>query len=102
MKHMLAYSFIRQTGYLIIEIIVEDPNDGYASMITYMIFYIFMNLETFACIVLFGLRIGTDNIRDYTGLYTKDPFLALSSALCLLFLGGLPSLAGFFKKFYLF
>ncbi|KAK8966793.1 Ribulose bisphosphate carboxylase large chain [Platanthera guangdongensis] len=38
---------------------------------------------------------GTDNIRDYAGLYTKDPFLALSSTLCLLSLGGLPPLAGF-------
>ncbi|XP_052141674.1 NADH-ubiquinone oxidoreductase chain 5-like [Oryza glaberrima] len=43
-------------------------------MITYMLFYISMNLGTFACIVLFGLRTGTDNIRDYAGLYTKDPF----------------------------
>lgn len=61
-----------------------------------------MNLGTFACIVLFGLRTGTDNIRDYAGLYTKDPFLALSLALCLLSLGGIPPLAGFFGKLYLF
>ncbi|URD88544.1 NADH-Ubiquinone/plastoquinone (complex I), various chains, partial [Musa troglodytarum] len=94
MKRMLAYSSIGQIGYVIIGIIVGDSNDGYASMITYMLFYISMNLGTFACIVLFSLRIGTDNIRDYVGLYTKDPFLALSSALCLLSLGGLPPLAG--------
>ncbi|KAG6687820.1 hypothetical protein I3842_11G092400 [Carya illinoinensis] len=57
-----------------------------------------------------GLNIGqflasgskTDNIRDYAGLYTKDPFLALSFALCLLSLGGLPPLAGFFEKLHLF
>ncbi|KAI5002143.1 hypothetical protein ZWY2020_026793 [Hordeum vulgare] len=60
-------------------------------MITYMMFYISMNLGTFACIVLF----------DYAGLYMKDPFLALSLALCLLSLGGLPPLAGFFGKLYL-
>ncbi|KQK12736.1 hypothetical protein BRADI_1g05721v3 [Brachypodium distachyon] len=99
---MLAYSSIGQIGYVIIGIIVGDSNDGYASMITYMLFYISMNLGTFACIVLFGLRTGTDNIRDYAGLYTKDPFLALSLALCLLSLGGLPPLAGFFGKLYLF
>ncbi|XP_019266604.1 PREDICTED: uncharacterized protein LOC109244033 [Nicotiana attenuata] len=93
MKRMLAYSSIGQIGYVIIGIIVGDSNDGYASMITYMLFYISMNLGTFACIVLFGLRTGTDNIRDYAGLYTKDPFLALSLALCLLSLGGLPPLA---------
>ncbi|EMS63303.1 NAD(P)H-quinone oxidoreductase subunit 2 B, chloroplastic [Triticum urartu] len=102
MKRMLAYSSIGQIGYVIIGIIVGDSNDGYASMITYMLFYISMNLGTFACIVLFGLRTGTDNIRDYAGLYTKDPFLALSLALCLLSLGGLPRLAGFFGKLYLF
>ncbi|KAF8693574.1 hypothetical protein HU200_038977 [Digitaria exilis] len=61
-----------------------------------------MNLGTFACIVLFGLRTRTDNIRDYAGLYMKVPFLALSLALCLLSLGGLPPLAGFFGKLYLF
>nr|ATL62734.1 NADH dehydrogenase subunit 2 [Colletoecema dewevrei] len=102
MKRMLAYSSIGQIGYVIIGIIVGDSNDGYASMITYMLFYISMNLGTFACIVLFGLRTGTDNIRDYAGLYAKDPFLALSLALCLLSLGGLPPLAGFFGKLYLF
>nr|YP_010223300.1 NADH dehydrogenase subunit B [Euphorbia peplus]YP_010223315.1 NADH dehydrogenase subunit B [Euphorbia peplus]UCL27293.1 NADH dehydrogenase subunit B [Euphorbia peplus]UCL27308.1 NADH dehydrogenase subunit B [Euphorbia peplus] len=102
MKRMLAYSSIGQIGYVIIGIIVGDSNGGYASMITYMFFYISMNLGTFACIVLFGLRTGTDNIRDYAGLYTKDPFLALSLALCLLSLGGLPPLAGFFGKLHLF
>nr|YP_010474891.1 NADH dehydrogenase subunit 2 [Corydalis decumbens]YP_010474906.1 NADH dehydrogenase subunit 2 [Corydalis decumbens]UVH69178.1 NADH dehydrogenase subunit 2 [Corydalis decumbens]UVH69193.1 NADH dehydrogenase subunit 2 [Corydalis decumbens] len=102
MKRMLAYSSIGQIGYVIIGIIVGDSNDGYASMITYMLFYISMNLGTFACTVSLGLRTGTDNIRDYAGLYTKDPFLALSSALCLLSLGGLPPLAGFFGKLHLF
>nr|YP_010044569.1 NADH-plastoquinone oxidoreductase subunit 2 [Gynandropsis gynandra]YP_010044585.1 NADH-plastoquinone oxidoreductase subunit 2 [Gynandropsis gynandra]QPF24539.1 NADH-plastoquinone oxidoreductase subunit 2 [Gynandropsis gynandra]QPF24540.1 NADH-plastoquinone oxidoreductase subunit 2 [Gynandropsis gynandra] len=102
MKRMLAYSSIGQIGYVIIGIIVGDSNGGYASMITYMLFYISMNLGTFACIILFGLRTGTDNIRDYAGLYTKDPFLALSLALCLLSLGGLPPLAGFFGKLHLF
>nr|YP_010511937.1 NADH dehydrogenase subunit 2 [Dipteryx alata]YP_010511952.1 NADH dehydrogenase subunit 2 [Dipteryx alata]UXL83261.1 NADH dehydrogenase subunit 2 [Dipteryx alata]UXL83276.1 NADH dehydrogenase subunit 2 [Dipteryx alata] len=102
MKRMLAYSSIGQIGYVIIGIIVGDSNGGYASMITYMLFYISMNLGTFACIVSFGLHTGTDNIRDYAGLYTKDPFLALSLALCLLSLGGLPPLAGFFGKLHLF
>nr|VDD65743.1 unnamed protein product [Brassica oleracea] len=96
MKRMLAYSSIGQIGYVIIGIIVGDSNGGYASMITYMLFYISMNLGTFACIILFGLRTGTDNIRDYAGLYTKDPFW-LSLALCLLSLGGLPPLAVFWK-----
>uniref|UniRef100_M1BU48 NAD(P)H-quinone oxidoreductase subunit 5, chloroplastic n=1 Tax=Solanum tuberosum TaxID=4113 RepID=M1BU48_SOLTU len=72
MKRMLSYSSIGQIGYVIIGIIVGDSNDGYASMITYMLFYISMNLGTFVCIVLFGLHTGTENIIH------KRSFLALS------------------------
>ncbi|WP_371203249.1 proton-conducting transporter transmembrane domain-containing protein, partial [Empedobacter falsenii] len=57
-----------------------------------------MNLGTYAFIVLFGPRTGADCIRDYAGLYTKDPFLALSLALCHLSLGGVPPLADFSGK----
>ncbi|XP_060668187.1 NAD(P)H-quinone oxidoreductase subunit 2 A, chloroplastic-like [Ziziphus jujuba] len=71
-------------------------------MITYMLFYISMNLGTFACIVSFGLCIGTNNIQDYARLYMKDPFLALFLALYLLSLEGLPPLAFFFRKLHLF
>nr|YP_010917687.1 NADH-plastoquinone oxidoreductase subunit 2 [Encalypta ciliata]UVG41273.1 NADH-plastoquinone oxidoreductase subunit 2 [Encalypta ciliata] len=101
MKRMLAYSSISQIGYLMIGIITGDFN-GYTSMIVYLLFYIFMNLGTFACIILFGLRTGTDNIRDYNGLILKDPLLTFSLALCLLSLGGIPPLSGFFGKIYLF
>nr|BDN79665.1 NADH dehydrogenase subunit B [Ditrichum rhynchostegium] len=101
MKRMLAYSSISQIGYLMIGIITGEFN-GYASMIVYLLFYIFMNLGTFACIILFGLRTGTDNIRDYSGLILKDPLLTFSFALCLLSLGGIPPLSGFFGKLYLF
>nr|YP_009041050.1 NdhB [Tetraphis pellucida]AIB08535.1 NdhB [Tetraphis pellucida] len=101
MKRMLAYSSISQIGYLIIGIITGDTN-GYISMIIYLLFYIFMNLGTFACVILFGLRTGTDNIRDYGGLISKDPLLTFSFILCLLSLGGIPPLSGFFGKLYLF
>ena len=97
MKRMLAYSSISQIGYLLIGIIAGNLN-GYASMIVYLLFYIFMNLGTFACIILFGLRTGTDNIRDYGGLFIKDPLLTFSFALCLLSLGGIPPLSGFLWK----
>uniref|UniRef100_K4B4I9 NADH:quinone oxidoreductase/Mrp antiporter transmembrane domain-containing protein n=1 Tax=Solanum lycopersicum TaxID=4081 RepID=K4B4I9_SOLLC len=50
-KCMLAYSSISQIRYVIIGIIVGDSYDGYASMITYMMFYISMKLGTFSCIV---------------------------------------------------
>ncbi|KAJ6952088.1 hypothetical protein NC653_041294 [Populus alba x Populus x berolinensis] len=102
MKRMLAS--IGEIEYIIIGIIIGDLNYKHASMIIYIIFYICMNLETFACIVLFGLRSGTDNIQDYIGLYMKDFFffLALSLVLCLLSLEELPPLTSFFEKLYLF
>lgn len=101
MKRMLAYSSISQIGYLMIGIITGNFN-GYASMIVYLLFYIFMNSGTFACIILFGLRTGTDNIRDYSGLILKDPLLTFSLTICSLSLGGIPPLSGFFGKLYLF
>ena len=61
-----------------------------------------MNLGTFACTTSFGLRTGTDNIRDYAGLYMKDPVLTFSSVLCSPSLGGIPPPSGFFGKLYLF
>jgi len=100
-KRMLAYSSISQVGYIIIGFIAGNP-DGYTSMSTYMLTYTFMNLGAFACVIIFGLRSGTDQIRDYAGLYFKDPWLAFSLTVCLLSLAGIPPFAGFFAKVYLF
>jgi NAD(P)H-quinone oxidoreductase subunit 2 len=64
--------------------------------------YLFMNLGAFACIILFSLRTGSDRIADYAGLYQKDPLITLGLSLCLLSLGGIPPMLGFFGKIYLF
>ncbi|MEM7557438.1 MAG: proton-conducting transporter membrane subunit, partial [Cyanobacteria bacterium P01_A01_bin.84] len=56
----------------------------------------------FTCIILFSLRTGTDQISEYAGLYQKDPLLTLCLSICLLSLGGIPPMAGFFGKIYLF
>jgi NAD(P)H-quinone oxidoreductase subunit 2 len=100
-KRMLAYSSISQVGYILIGL-VANSSDGYASMITYLFTYTFMNLGAFACVIVFGLRTGTDQIRDYAGLSFKDPWLAFSLTVCLLSLAGIPPFAGFFGKVYLF
>ncbi|MEM9246344.1 MAG: proton-conducting transporter membrane subunit, partial [Cyanobacteria bacterium P01_F01_bin.153] len=76
--------------------------DGYASMLFYLLIYLFMNLGGFTCVILFSLRTGTDEISEYSGLYQKDPLLTLALSICLLSLGGIPPLAGFFGKIYLF
>jgi NAD(P)H-quinone oxidoreductase subunit 2 len=101
MKRMLAYSSIAQAGFVTIGLIA-GTEAGYASMVFYMLVYLFMNLGGFACVILFSLRTGTDQISEYSGLYQKDPLLTLCLSICLLSLGGIPPLAGFFGKIYLF
>ena len=76
--------------------------DGFAAMVLYMAAYLFMNLGAFACIILFSIRTGSDRISDYAGLYQKDPLITLGLSLCLLSLGGIPPMLGFFGKIYLF
>lgn len=101
MKRLLAYSSIAQAGFVMIGLIA-GTDAGYASMIFYMLVYLFMNLGGFICVILFTLRTGTDQISEYAGLYQKDPLLTLGLSICLLSLGGIPPLAGFFGKIYLF
>jgi NAD(P)H-quinone oxidoreductase subunit 2 len=101
MKRMLSYSSIGQAGFLLIGLIAGNIN-GYTSTLVYVFLYIFMNLGAFACVIVFGLKTGSDQIRDYAGLFSKDPVLVLCFSICLLSLGGIPPLAGFFGKLYLF
>lgn len=101
MKRMLAYSSIAQAGFVMIGLIA-GTEAGYASMVFYLLVYLFMNLGGFICVILFSLRTGTDQISEYSGLYQKDPLLTLGLSICLLSLGGIPPLAGFFGKIYLF
>ena len=101
MKRMLAYSSIAQAGFVMIGLIA-GTEAGYSSMIFYLLVYLFMNLCGFTCVILFSLRTGTDQITEYSGLYQKDPLLTLGLSISLLSLGGIPPLAGFFGKIYLF
>ncbi len=101
MKRMLAYSSIGQAGFVMIGLVC-GTEEGFAAMVLYMAAYLFMNLGAFACIILFSLRTGSDRIADYAGLYQKDPLITLGLSLCLLSLGGIPPMIGFFGKIYLF
>ncbi|MBE9155462.1 NAD(P)H-quinone oxidoreductase subunit N [Nodosilinea sp. LEGE 06152] len=101
MKRLLAYSSIGQAGFLMIGLVV-GTDAGYASMLFYLFIYLFMNLGGFTCVILFSLRTGTDQISEYAGLYQKDPLLTLGLSICLLSLGGIPPMAGFFGKIYIF
>jgi NAD(P)H-quinone oxidoreductase subunit 2 len=100
-KRLLAYSSISQAGYLMIAIIY-GPSIGYVPTIIYLFIYIFMNIGAFGSIILLTLKTGTDQIRDFKGLYFKDPILTICLTICLLSLAGIPPFAGFFSKLYLF
>jgi len=100
-KRKFAYSSIGQAGFVMIGMVC-GTEDGFAAMVLYMAAYLFMNLGAFACIILFSLRTGSDRIADYAGLYQKDPLITLGLSLCLLSLGGIPPMLGFFGKIYLF
>ena len=101
MKRMLAYSSIAQAGFIMIGLIA-GTDTGYSSMLFYLLVYLFMNLGAFSGVILFSLQTGTDKISDYAGLYQKDPLLTLCLSISLLSLGGIPPLAGFFGKIYIF
>ena len=101
MKRMLAYSSIGQAGFVMIGI-VSSTQDGLSAAVLYLASYLFMNLGAFSCVILFSLKTGSDKISDYSGLYQKDPLITLGLSICLLSLGGLPPMLGFFGKIYLF
>lgn len=74
---MLAYSSIDQAGFVMLGMVI-DSEAGYASMIFYLILYLFMNMGAFAYMILFASRTGTDQISEYSGLYQKDPLLTFA------------------------
>jgi NAD(P)H-quinone oxidoreductase subunit 2 len=81
MKRLLAYSSIGQAGFLMIGLVI-GTEAGYASMVFYLLVYLFMNLGGFTCVIFFSLRTGTDQISEYSGLYQKDPLLTLGLSIC--------------------
>ncbi len=101
-KRLLAYSSISHAGYLLIAIIARNSL-GASSLLFYMLTYLFTTFGVFGIVIILG-RKGNENLEmeNYSGLGYKHPLLALSMAIFLLSLGGLPPFAGFVGKFYVF
>ena len=102
LKRLIAYSSIGHMGYALAGL-STGTNQGIQSSITYMTIYIFMNLAFFSC--LFMLRRNDEyfeKIDDLSGLSKNHPLLAFSLLIILFSLAGIPPLAGFFAKFYIF
>ncbi|NIO03053.1 MAG: NADH-quinone oxidoreductase subunit NuoN [Proteobacteria bacterium] len=101
-KRMLAYSSIAHAGYILVGF--TAGNDlGTSSILFYLLAYTFMNIGAFTVVILLG-RKGEENIliTDYSGIGFKYPLLAASMTIFLLSLAGIPPLAGFMGKFYIF
>lgn len=100
-KRLLAYSGIAQIGTILIGL-AAGTKQGSDAMMFYLLTYLFANLGAFAVVIAVGQFIKSDEIEDYNGLNRRSPFLAAAMLLFLLSLAGVPPLAGFIGKLYLF
>lgn len=101
LKRFLAFSSISQAGYILLGIIGGNQL-GMASVIYYILVYIFSNLGAFGVVTAISNATGKENIDEYNGLYKTNPNLSLIMTLALFSLAGIPPVAGFFGKFFLF
>ena len=102
LKRLVAYSSIWHMGYALAGL-ASGTNQGIQGSISYMAIYLVMNLAFFSC--LFMLRRNNEyheNIEDLSGLSKNHPVLSFSLLIILFSLAGIPPLAGFFAKFYVF
>ena len=101
LKRFLAYSSITQAGYLMMGLIHPGAL-GLTSVLFYLWVYLFSNLAAFGVVTAIAAATGKEDVRDYVGLSLTNPHLALVMMLAMFSLAGIPPLAGFFGKFYLF
>lgn len=100
-KRMLAYSSIAQAGYIMVGVVATSTL-GIASISYYAFAYLLANMGAFAVVTVFADRTGSEKIADYAGLARSSPALAAPLAIFLLSLAGIPPLAGFLAKYYVF
>ncbi|MFN8617679.1 MAG: NADH-quinone oxidoreductase subunit N [Dehalococcoidia bacterium] len=106
-KRMLGYSSIAQAGTFMIGLAAISVNGdeftlGASGVLLYTATYAFTNLGAFVAIIAISQKIGSDQIKDYAGMWKRSPFLSLALAFCLVSLTGIPPTAGFWAKMYVF
>ncbi|WP_220340302.1 NADH-quinone oxidoreductase subunit N [Seonamhaeicola aphaedonensis] len=101
MKRFLAFSSIAQAGFILLGLITGNQL-GSATVVYFVLIYVFSNLAAFGVVQAISLQTGKENMKDYEGLYRTNPNLSLVMMLALFSLAGIPPLAGFFGKFFLF
>ena len=102
LKRLIAYSSISHVGYALAGL-ATGTNDGIQSSVIYITIYILMNLGFFSCLLMMRRNDKYyENIEDLSGLSKNHPLLSISLLIILFSLAGIPPLAGFFAKFYIF
>jgi len=101
-KRMLAYSSIAHAGYLLVGMVAGGEAGG-SAVLFYLIAYAVMTLGAFAVVIAIGRRgQPNENLDDYAGVAFRSPFLGMAMIIFMLSLAGIPPLAGFIGKFYIF
>jgi NADH-quinone oxidoreductase subunit N len=100
-KRFLAFSSIAQAGFILLGFIGQSQL-GMTTVVYFVLVYIFSNLGAFGVATIISNVTGKESIDDYDGLYRTNPLLSLCMMLALFSLAGIPPVAGFFGKFFLF
>jgi NADH-quinone oxidoreductase subunit N len=100
-KRLLAYSGIAHIGYMLLGLAALSSN-GVAMVLFYLVAYLFGNMGAFLVVETVARSEGSDRIDAYAGLAQRSPLLALAMLIFLLSLGGIPFVAGFWAKLYVF
>ena len=101
-KRLMAYSSIGHMGYALVGLSAGTP-EGIRGVAIYMAIYILMNIGTFACILCMRQKERmVEDIEDLKGLSKTNPLMALALAIFMFSMAGIPPLAGFFGKLYVF
>lgn len=100
-KRMLAYSSIAQAGYILSGLLAADAA-GVKGMLVYAVLYMMANVGAFAVTIAVHNQCGSDDIDDLSGLAQRSPLLAVVMTVSLLSMAGLPPMAGFVGKMYIF
>jgi NADH-quinone oxidoreductase subunit N len=101
-KRLMAYSSIGHVGYALVGLVAGGPG-GVSAIALYMAIYLFMNIAAFS--VILGMRVqgrAVERIGDLAGLSRTHPLVAAALAVAMFAMAGIPPLAGFFSKFYIF
>ena len=104
-KRLMAYSSIAQAGYILVGFLASIAGkhpDGDSAVLFFILVYVITNLGAFSGIIALANATGGEKIEDFKGLAKRAPLLSAGTALCMLSLAGIPPMAGFVSKVFIF